>query len=74
MTLAHLLFALATTGYIVEAIQFEERDLVREHGASYEQYRRTVPMLVPSRGPRRIEKRTVAFEFDDFADTQKGAD
>ena len=47
MTLAHLVFAMATTAYIVLAIQFEERDLVAEHGASYERYRRSVPMLVP---------------------------
>ena len=47
MTLAHLVFAIATTAYIVLAIQFEERDLVAEHGASYEKYRRSVPMLLP---------------------------
>ena len=48
MTSAHLLFALATTAYILLAIQFEERDLVREHGETYEAYRKSVPMLVPS--------------------------
>jgi len=47
MTLAHLLFSIATTAYILLAIQFEERDLVREHGDSYESYRRSVPMLIP---------------------------
>jgi protein-S-isoprenylcysteine O-methyltransferase Ste14 len=47
MTLAHLFFAAATTAYIVIAIQFEERDLVKEHGATYENYRRSVPMLLP---------------------------
>jgi protein-S-isoprenylcysteine O-methyltransferase Ste14 len=47
MTLAHLLFAIATTAYIVLAIQFEERDLVAEHGKSYSDYRKQVPMLIP---------------------------
>ena len=48
MTFAHLLFSIATTAYILLAIQLEERDLVREHGESYEEYRRSVPMLIPS--------------------------
>ena len=48
MTLSHLLFAVATTAYILIAIQFEESDLVREHGTTYEDYRRSVPMLIPS--------------------------
>jgi protein-S-isoprenylcysteine O-methyltransferase Ste14 len=48
MTSAHLLFSIATTAYILVAIQFEERDLVREYGDAYEEYRQAVPMLVPS--------------------------
>jgi protein-S-isoprenylcysteine O-methyltransferase Ste14 len=48
MTTAHLLFSIATTAYILLAIRFEERDLVREHGETYEEYRRSVPMLIPS--------------------------
>ena len=58
MTLAHLVFAVLTTTYILIAIQLEERDLVAEHGAAYEDYRRTVPMILP--GPRRraVAKRT----------------
>jgi len=54
MTLAHLVFALATTAYIVIAIQLEERDLVTEHGAAYQEYRRKVPMLLPRLRPAHL--------------------
>jgi protein-S-isoprenylcysteine O-methyltransferase Ste14 len=47
MTVGHLIFALATTAYMLIAIQLEERDLVSYHGAAYEDYRRKVSMLLP---------------------------
>ena len=53
MTFAHLLFSIATSAYILIAIQFEERDLVREHGDAYDSYRRSVPMLIPFTRRRR---------------------
>jgi protein-S-isoprenylcysteine O-methyltransferase Ste14 len=46
MTVAHLVFALATTAYILIAIRFEERDLI-DALPEYAAYRRQVPMLVP---------------------------
>jgi len=39
-------FAIATTVYILLAIQFEERNLVRIQ-PEYAEYRRRLPMLVP---------------------------
>jgi protein-S-isoprenylcysteine O-methyltransferase Ste14 len=47
MTVAHLVFAVMTTAYILIAIQFEERDLVDAFGERYVAYRRSTPMLVP---------------------------
>ena len=47
MTVGHLLFAAATLGYILIAIQLEERDLVGVFGETYVDYRRRVSMLIP---------------------------
>jgi protein-S-isoprenylcysteine O-methyltransferase Ste14 len=52
MSVTRLLFAAATTAYILIAIQFEEHDLAAEHGASYDEYKRRVPMIVPGVGGR----------------------
>jgi protein-S-isoprenylcysteine O-methyltransferase Ste14 len=52
MTLTHLVFAIATTAYILIAIQLEERDLIEAH-PEYAEYRRNVPMLVPFTKRRR---------------------
>ena len=46
MTVAHLAFAIATSAYILIAIQLEERDLMNAH-PEYRQYRKKVPMIVP---------------------------
>jgi protein-S-isoprenylcysteine O-methyltransferase Ste14 len=47
MSVAHFLFAILTTGYILTAIQFEEKDLVETYGDRYKNYREGVPMIIP---------------------------
>jgi protein-S-isoprenylcysteine O-methyltransferase Ste14 len=47
MSAAHLLFAVAASGYIVVGVRFEERDLRGEIGPAYGRYAERVPSLVP---------------------------
>ncbi len=56
MTVGHLLFAVATTGYILIAIQLEERDLIGLFGDQYRRYRSQVAMLLPLPGRKLIDR------------------
>ena len=54
MTQGRLLLTVAMTAYILAAVKWlEERDLRKALGEDYEQYQRDVPMLIPTRLPRR---------------------
>ena len=53
MTVTHLVFAIATTAYILIAIQLEEKDLIDALGDDYRGYRERVPMIIPFLGARR---------------------
>jgi len=55
MTISHLVFAIATTAYILIAIQFEEHDLVDHFGPTYSEYKKRVPMLIPSLRKRNVD-------------------
>jgi protein-S-isoprenylcysteine O-methyltransferase Ste14 len=60
MTVAHLVFAVGTTAYILIAIQLEEHDLVDAFGERYLSYRRSTPMLIPRLRRRRQGERAAA--------------
>ena len=50
MTTGHLLFAAGLTTYILIAIRYEERELVKFLGDDYARYREKVPMIIPTVG------------------------
>jgi protein-S-isoprenylcysteine O-methyltransferase Ste14 len=59
MGASHLIFALASTGYVAVGVRFEERDLRRTFGAPYDEYASRVPSLIPRasrprRSPRQL--------------------
>jgi protein-S-isoprenylcysteine O-methyltransferase Ste14 len=53
MSQGHLLFAFATTAYVLIAIQLEERDLIGVFGDQYRDYRGRVGMLTPRVGGKK---------------------
>lgn len=59
MSVGHLLFAIATTGYILIGIFLEERDLIAVFGDRYRAYSAHVGMFWPKLGGARREKQRV---------------
>ena len=55
MSAGHLLFAVATTGYILIGIYLEERDLIGLFGDQYRRYREQVSMLIPLPGRKPVD-------------------
>ena len=51
LTADRLLFNLMWTTWIIAGTILEERDLVREFGAQYQEYQKRVPMLIPYKLP-----------------------
>lgn len=60
MSLGHLIFSIATTGYILVGIALEEHDLAAVHGEQYQAYRSQVPMLIPGLFKRHRPPRVAA--------------
>jgi len=50
MSATQLVLSIGFTVYIFVGLWFEERDLIREHGDEYRQYRSETGMVLPSFG------------------------
>ena len=48
MSAAHFVFALGCTVYILAGIKLEEKDLEKEFGDEYRNYKKQVPMIIPA--------------------------
>ena len=62
MTVTHLIFAIACTGYIVVGALLEERDLIAHFGDKYRSYKARVPMLIPFFSKRKTEPQLEAIQ------------
>ena len=62
MTVTHLVFAIACTGYIVVGALLEERDLIAHFGDKYRSYKTRVPMLIPFLSKRKTELQLEAIQ------------
>lgn len=62
MTVTHLIFAVACTGYIIVGALLEERDLVSHFGDKYRAYKANVPMLIPFFSKRKPFKKLSQIE------------
>jgi len=58
LTTGHLLVALLSTGYILTAIRFEERELVKTFGDRYLEYKNKIPMIIPLKKKKTEERIT----------------
>jgi protein-S-isoprenylcysteine O-methyltransferase Ste14 len=71
MTAGHLLFAIATSGYILIGITLEERDLIALFGDQYRRYREQVSMLIPLPRRRSVAEGSVADGSVDAAELKR---
>ena len=73
MTVGHLLFALGMSIYILIGVYHEEKDLIREFGAKYREYRQVTGRFVPAwNSPQHMTNARIA-EESQYANSQTDA-